>query len=159
MRVNEIMSKPVVSVPEDAPLETVAKTMLRRGIGCVVVKDSNGQAAGILTERDFIPRDAGNPFNLQQANTLFGRNVRENGMEALYADSRIITARKAMRPIATSLRPEDPVERAAHLMARHEIIHVPVIRDGKAIGMVSRHDLLQLVAPPSSKKKRSAGAA
>jgi CBS domain-containing membrane protein len=51
--VKEIMSKDVVTVNPDAPLQQAARLMLERKIGCVVAAEE-GRIVGILTESDFV---------------------------------------------------------------------------------------------------------
>jgi CBS domain-containing protein len=145
MRVSEIMSKPVVTVHSDVTIAEAAKKMLDRRIGCVVVVDKQGNTCGILTERDFIAHDPGNPLDIQRAPYLFGRNVRTNGMEAIYEASRALPAHKVMRPIAVNLVEDDAVEKAMDQWVRHGFAHQPVLRNGKPVGMVSRHDLMRLI--------------
>lgn len=41
---------------------------------------------------------------------------------------------------------ETPVEDLAGAMLRYDIDHIPVVRDGMPIGMVSRHDFLRMIA-------------
>lgn len=147
MQVKDIMSRPVVTVPESSTLDQVARTMLDKRIGCVVVVGLDGEAVGVLTERDFTAREPANPFQKNRAPVLFGRNVRQHGMETLYAEARAIPAWRLMRPIAASLESQDAVEKAVDLMNRHELLHLVVLRDDRPVGVVSRHDLLRLVYP------------
>ncbi len=152
MRVNDIMSAPVVTVPQRAYLDEAARTMLANRIGCVVVVDDDGQATGVLTERDFTARDAGNPFDPHRAPSLFGKNVRQNGLAQIYEDARSMTVGKGIRPIVHSLSPDDQVERAMDLMVRHDVNPLPVLDAGRAVGIVSRHDLLRLIFSASPKR-------
>jgi len=145
MQVKDIMTGPVVTTGLDDTLDQVARTMLERRIGCVVVVDGGGKACGILTERDFTAQEAGNPFDQYRAPRLFGKNVRQHGLEAIYDEARTIPARKAMRSILYSLSESDPVERVMDNMVRHDVNHLPVLKGWKPVGMVSRHDLLRLV--------------
>jgi predicted transcriptional regulator len=54
VRVREVMSSPVVTVPLDMPLKEVAKVLVTRGISAVPVVD-RGELVGILSEADLVP--------------------------------------------------------------------------------------------------------
>jgi predicted transcriptional regulator len=54
VRVREVMSSPVVTVPPDMPLKAVAKLLVTRGVSAVPVVD-RGELAGIVSEADLIP--------------------------------------------------------------------------------------------------------
>ncbi|MFA5945003.1 MAG: CBS domain-containing protein [Candidatus Thermoplasmatota archaeon] len=148
MRVKEIMNEPAVTVEEKTRLDTVARAMLEWNINCVLVVDADFAAVGILTDRDFTAQEPTNPFVKHRAAKLFGGSVRERGLQTLYGEARSMTAGRVMRPIRASLHEEDAVERATDLMVRHGVNHLPVLRNGRAIGTVSRHDLLRMIVGP-----------
>ena len=64
VKVKEIMSQPVITITEDAPLAQVAQLMLDRGIGGVPVTNIAGELIGIITESDFTAREKCLPFSL-----------------------------------------------------------------------------------------------
>ncbi len=153
MLVKEIMSRPVVVVDLDTCMENVARTLLAEKIGCVVVVDRRGKAAGIVTERDFTPRLPGNPFDPDRSPRVFGKSILRNDLAALYQESRAMPASAAMRLLPANLRPNDQVERAIDLMLRHDVLHLVVLEKDKPVGVVSRHDLLKLVAHTSKPRE------
>jgi CBS-domain-containing membrane protein len=57
------MTSPVVVVREDTTLEDIARTVLERRIGCVLVLDGTGKLRGIVTESDFAGKERGLPFS------------------------------------------------------------------------------------------------
>ena len=54
LRVKEVMTTEVVTIPPDAALAEAARTMLERKIGCLPVLDGGRRLVGILTESDFV---------------------------------------------------------------------------------------------------------
>ena len=54
LRVKEVMTTEVVTIPPDAALAEAARTMLERKIGCLPVVDGGRRLVGILTESDFV---------------------------------------------------------------------------------------------------------
>ncbi|MHB1261101.1 MAG: CBS domain-containing protein [Thermoplasmatota archaeon] len=139
------MRKTAVTVDPETTLDEVARLMVTKNVGCVVVTNARGYAQGVLTVRDFVPHDPANPFNPDLAHRVFGKSILKHGLETLYREARILTAGKMMRPLNLVLAEDDPVERGVDLMLRHDVTHVPVLRGHKAVGSVSRHDLLKVV--------------
>ena len=54
LRVKEVMTTEVITIPPDAALAEAARTMLERKIGCLPVLDGGRRLVGILTESDFV---------------------------------------------------------------------------------------------------------
>lgn len=145
MQISDIMRTPPATVGKDTSLAEVARLMVETGTGCIVVTNQGGRAQGILTVRDFVPHDPGNPFNPDLARRVFGKSLLKHGLEAIYREARILTAGKMMRPLNIVLNEDDPVERGVDLMLRHDDTHIPVLRGHRAVGSVSRHDLVKVV--------------
>lgn len=145
MYIQDIMRKTAVTVDPETTLDEVARLMVTKGVGCVVVTNARGYAQGVLTVRDFVPHDPANPFNPELAHRVFGKSILKHGLETLYREARILTAGKMMRPLNLVLAEDDPVERGVDLMLRHDVTHIPVLRGHKAVGSVSRSDLLKVV--------------
>ena len=76
---------------------------------------------------------------------LWGQWIGLHGLDNVYAEARRIKASKIMRQGLVTLQEDDPAERAIDLMERHDIHHLPVLRDGRPVGMVAHHDLLKIV--------------
>lgn len=145
MLIEDIMRRPAVTVGAETTLDEVAHLMLEQDVGCVVVTNHRGYAQGVLTEKDFVPHDPANPFNPDLAHRVFGKSILKHGLETIYREARILTAGKMMRPLRNVLNEDDPVERGVDLMLRHDADHLPVLRGHKAVGSISRHDLLKVV--------------
>jgi CBS domain-containing protein len=145
MKVKDVMVGPVFAVREITPLESVAQTMLERRIGCVVVVDGGGKTAGIITESDFLAHEETVPFSVFKAPKLFGRWLGAQGLEQVYRAATDFTARDVMKRNVETVQEEDPLEKVIEIMIRRDINRVPVVRDGKPVGIVARHDLLKLV--------------
>jgi CBS domain-containing protein len=145
MLIQDIMHKPPVTVDAETTLDQVAQTMIDKGVGLVVVTNHRGYAQGVLTEKDFVPHDPANPFNPELAHRVFGKSILKHGLETIYREARILTAGRMMRPLRVVLEEDDSVERGIDMMLRHDADHIPVLRGHKAVGSISRHDLLKVV--------------
>jgi CBS domain-containing protein len=112
----------------------------------VPVIDGQGTLRGIITEADFAEKERGVPFSAYRAPQLFGRWVSQRDVEAIYAAARSLPARAIMSTPVLTVTEDTPVKEILDLMLRHDVTHLPVVREGAPVGMVSRHDLLRLVA-------------
>ena len=149
MTVKDIMSQPVVTVPEEALAPEIARVMQERDIGAVVVVDAAGALRGIVTESDFTGVGRCVPFSLALAPVVFGaRAATMAEIEKIYAMARKLTARQIMSEEVHTARESEEIGAVVHRMLRRKLKHVPVVRDGKPVGMLARHDVLKLMAEP-----------
>jgi CBS domain-containing protein len=145
MRVREIMATPVVTVREDCLLEEAAKLMWERKIGCLPVVDEHGELCGLISESDFSAKEKGVPFSLVRFPQVLGEWMPKEGVERIYNASRRTAASEIMSGGVVTLNEDDSVEIALEKMLNTRFHRLPVIRDRKPVGVLSRHDLLQLM--------------
>ncbi|HLZ03749.1 MAG TPA: CBS domain-containing protein [Bradyrhizobium sp.] len=144
MRAHQIMTRNVISVDPDATVAEAANLMLRKHISGLPVVDKAGTAVGILSEGDFLRRsEIGTPRQRGRLLSFFlgyggaaEDYVREHGRKV----SEIMTR----PPITVSEQASLP--EIVAVMERKHIKRVPVVRDGKVVGIVSRSNLLQALA-------------
>lgn len=145
MQVKEVMSEPAITVNESASLAEIADLMLKEGIGCVPVVNNQGLISGIITESDFAAKEKGVPFSTFRAPQIFGQWMGKSGVEQMYQAAREMKAEEIMKSKVVTLTENDPLEKAIELLLKHNVNRLPVVRDGKPVGIVSRHDLLRLM--------------
>lgn len=126
-------------------LAEVARTMVEHRIGCLPIVDSRGRMAGVITEGNFTAQERGVPFSLVRAPQLLGQWLGKEGADQIYAQSRRLSAREIMTPRGITVTEDATLEDVLERMLRHDINHVPVLRDRIPVGMVARHDLLRLM--------------
>jgi CBS domain-containing protein len=143
--VKEIMAQPVTVAKQTNTLETAARLMVDHDIGCLPIVDDGGKLVGILTEGDFQAHHGFAPFSLFEMPRLFGRMIDVEGMDRIYADAKDTPIAQVMQRRPVTLHEEAPLEEAARLMVGHGFHHVPIVRDGRPVGMVARRDLLRLM--------------
>jgi len=114
-----IGSQEAVTAGADITVEAAAQLMKRHRIGALLVIDG-GRLAGIFTERDALFR------------------VMAEGRDP--AKTRIA---EVMTVNPRTISPDRPFGHALHLMYEGEFRHVPVVEDGRALGMVSTRDALE----------------
>ena len=113
--------KPVTVRPSTTVHETI-QIMLARDIGALLVVDGNDKLLGIFSERDLLTRIAG---------------LIEN-----YADMPI---EKFMTPKPETVTASDTLAFALHKMDVGEYRHMPIVDDGRAVGMISVRDMLRYI--------------
>jgi CBS domain-containing protein len=118
-RIGRVMEreKMLTASPRTTVIEAV-KRMASQRVGAVLVVDNEG-LAGIFTERD----------------AVFRVMAQERDAQAtLLAD--------VMTPSPLSVDPDKTFGFALHLMHEHGLRHMPVVQDGKPVGIVSARDAL-----------------
>jgi CBS domain-containing protein len=134
MRVKQIMSSPVVAVAPGTPVKEVAATLVARGVSAVPVVRADGSLAGIVSEGDLVPLQA-----MPEPGGRFGRVER-------LLDFLPRTAADAMTRRVVTISEDADAASAARLMLEHAVRSLPVVRDGRMTGIVSRKDLLRVLA-------------
>jgi CBS domain-containing protein len=128
MRVSELMSSPAISVEPDRPLKDVAETMLHHGISTVPVVDQSGEIVGILSETDLLRF---------QARRVTAPQVTDSTEVTVAAD--------LMTRAVISTGPNTAFDDLVQLMVIHDVKRVPVVADGRLVGMVSRTDVVRVL--------------
>jgi CBS domain-containing protein len=146
LSVRAIMSWPAIVAREDAPIEELARTMLDHRIGGLPIVDGDGRLVGIVTESDFVGEERGMAFSTFRAPRVLGQWVSARSVEPAYRAARGLLARDIMsRPVA-ALTEDATVTEVILAMIRGRRRRLPVVRDGIPSGMVTRHDVLRLLA-------------
>lgn len=117
MQLREIMTSGVVTADADADLLRVAQLMRDHAVGSVVICDSEGEPAAMVTDRDL--------------------TVRALAEERAPAEA---VAEHASRPLITG-EPDMDLEEAAALMVRHRIRRLPVLEGTSLVGIVTLDDI------------------
>jgi nucleotide-binding universal stress UspA family protein/predicted transcriptional regulator len=149
-RARDIMVSPVITASEDSSLESLARTMLDERIGCLPVVNDDGKLTGIVTESSFTGQERCPPFSLYRMPQLFGEWVPRAGIEQIYEAGRTLRARQIMSAPVMTATADEPVASVVAKMVRHDITSVPVVQDGSVIGIITRHDLLKMLAEESA---------
>lgn len=140
-----IMTRPPITVTPETSLADAAEIMLDRGVGSLIVVDAGGELVGIVTDSDFAARRAGIPFSTLHRPQVLGEWLGEEGVERVFREARRRTVGEVMSAHVHAVGSDDTVERVLHLMLDRNIKHVPIVDDGRPVGMVARHDLLKML--------------
>lgn len=140
-----IMSRPPITVGPETSLAEAAELMLDASVGSLLVVNPAGRLIGIVTDSDFAARPAGIPFTALRLPQVLGEWLGEDGVERIYQEARRRTVADIMTGNVHSVSSADRVENVLRVMMDQNIKHVPVIDDGKPLGMIARHDLLKMM--------------
>jgi len=141
MHAKDVMTTQVVTVSLDAPVAEIAKQLVQRRISAVPVVDADGRPVGIVSEGDLMRRpETGGERHPSWWLAL----VAEPETQAReYVKSHGGRARDVMTRDLVTVTEEASLEEIATLLEKHRIKRVPVVREGKLVGIVSRANLLQ----------------
>jgi CBS domain-containing protein len=147
MLARDVMTSPVITVTPDTPVAAVATVLLENRISAVPVLDADGRMTGIVSEGDLLRRaDAQTERRRPQwLELLLDRNVTAADFVKTHGN----LARDVMTHDVLTVSPDTELSEIASLLERRRIKRVPVVDQGKVVGIVSRANLLRgLVAQP-----------
>jgi CBS domain-containing protein len=142
MRVSEVMTREVVTVRPETPIHEAAALMASRGISGVPVVEREGHVVGILSEGDLIIRQK--PREPLPWWRQFFADAEALARE--YRKAVGTTAGDVMTTEVLSIGPEAPLSAAAIILHEQRIRRLPVVANGRLVGIVSRGDLVRALA-------------
>ncbi|MBX9698980.1 MAG: CBS domain-containing protein [Acetobacteraceae bacterium] len=148
MKVGEIMTRNVVSVPPEAPALSVARMLVERRISAMPVTDSWTMLLGIVSEADLIRR-LSTEDREEKRGLLSSLFFDRDRAAAQFARAHGATAAEIMTKDVVTATEGMSAEHAAHLMEEHRVRRLPVVHDGLLLGIVSRADLLRALLTPA----------
>ena len=142
MRVEEIMTKDVITVSPKTPIHEAAGLMIDHGVSGLPVVDDAGSVVGIVSEGDLILREK--PRERTPWWRLFFGDAERLARE--YQKAHGMTVGEVMTRSLIAVSPDFPIESAALILDQHRIRRVPVVADGQLLGILSRGDLIKALA-------------
>jgi CBS-domain-containing membrane protein len=140
MKACDVMTSRVVSVKADASIMTAIRLMLQNHISGLPVTGSEGELVGIVTEGDFLRRGE---IGTQRRRSRWLEFLIGPGRWAdEYVHARGRKVAEVMTPEVITITDDTPLEEAVTLMERHRIKRLPVVRDGRVVGIVSRANIM-----------------
>jgi CBS domain-containing protein len=134
VKVTEIMTHPVITVTPDTGIKEAARQLVENGISALPVLNASGGLVGIVSEADLLSLEA-RPDPRSQAAPL-----------PPSAGSTAQTVGEVMTRHVLVVEADTEVAQAARIMIEAGIKRVPVVNERKVIGIVSRRDLIKVIA-------------
>ena len=144
MKAADVMVSTVITVPPEASVQDVANVLMTNRISAVPVVTAGGDLVGIISEGDLIRRVETDTDHRRSwwIELLLGRGP----LAAEYVKSHSRKVSDLMSRDVITARPETPLRDVAGLLEKNGIKRVPIVADGKLVGIVSRANLVQALA-------------
>lgn len=142
MKVEEIMTRDVITVTPETPVHKAARLMVDHEVSGLPVLDGAGALVGVISEGDLILRQKSRPRESWWRSFFHDpeRLARE------YQKAAGTTVGEVMTRAVVSVNPVLPIESAAGILDSRGIRRLPVTVDGRLVGILSRGDLVKAVA-------------
>ena len=144
MRARDVMSEPVTTVSPHATLPAVAAVMGRQRIGGLPVVDANGKLVGVITETDLLVKEAGAGGRTELS---YARHWNSTSKDFQHRPTPTVAEVMARQVVTAD---EDTgLRELARLMTRQGAHHIPIVRDGRIVGIVTRADVVSAFGRPA----------
>ena len=156
MRAMDVMTTNVITVSPDTSVQEVAKILSERSISGVPVVDAQNRLVGIVSEGDLLHRVETGTERRKEERAGRRRSwwldaiVSDRELARDYVRSHGRTVRDIMTRDVVSVSDTTELADIATLLETKRIKRVPVVRDGKLVGIVSRANLVRALATTKS---------
>jgi CBS domain-containing protein len=152
MRAMDVMTANVITVDPNTSVQALATLLSERGISGVPVVEADGRLVGIVTEGDLLHRaETGTERRTERRRARWLDTIgsdQEAARDYVKAHGRIV--REIMTRDVMSVTDTTELADVATLLETKRIKRVPVLRDGKLAGIVSRANLVRALAMTKS---------
>lgn len=156
MNASDVMVRNVITIGPKGLVSEAAKLLSENDISAIPVVDEQGDVVGIISEADLIRREEVGTEKKHHwwveavlpATKLANEFAKSHGMKVEEVMSKHVVSAKADTPLAE----------IANLLERNRIKRVPIIEQGKIVGIVSRANLVQALASATSMIAKTADA-
>lgn len=132
MRVRDLMSRGVVTIEASESCQAAVDRMYRNKVRHLPVVESDRRLVGIVTDRDL-------------RHHLFARGSFEHGAASVAESLGAVPVREIMSAPVVAAAPEDELAVAARQMLEDKIGSLPVVEDGRPVGIITETDLLRQI--------------
>lgn len=144
MKVSDVMTRAVVSVTPETSILEMARLMDERRISGMPVINAQGKLVGMVTDSDCLRRAETGTQRKRSRWSAFLAGPEQQATDYMRANGRKVG--EIMTDHAVTITENAGLEEAIHLLEKHQIHRVPVVTDGKVVGILSRSNLVQAMA-------------
>jgi CBS domain-containing protein len=144
MRAHQIMTRNAITVLPETPILEAAHKMLENRVSGLPVLDASGTLVGIVSESDFLRRSE---IGTQQKRARWLQcflSPAHSANDFIHERGRKVEDVMTREPVAVD--EDTSLDELVHLMEKNGIKRLPVLRDDKLVGIITRANLLQAVA-------------
>jgi CBS domain-containing protein len=139
----DIMTRALVTISPDTPLPDVIRLLLDKRVGALPVVEG-ASVVGVVAESDLLRRiELGTE---PRPTSWLGLFVSDNARAEAFVRGHGRLARDVMTQPAITVPADTPIGEVAELLEKRGISRVPVLRDGRLVGVVGRSDILRALA-------------
>ena len=147
MKAQDIMTREVATVRPETSVREIAALMMEKNISGVPVVSDDGAIVGIVSEGDLLHRaEVGTERKHKWWFQIFADS---DAAAREYAKAHGLSARDVMSRYVISVRDDADLRDVADILDSHRIKRVPVLHDGRLVGIISRRDLVRALSPGS----------
>ena len=144
IKAKDIMTKDVITVQPETEVVQAAKLLLEHHINGLPVVDKEGRMKGIICQSDLVVQQRKIPLPsffimLDSFIPLTSSKTIKKELQKMSA----ITVKDAMTPDPITVGPETGLEDIATLMVKHKIHTLPVLDQGRIVGIIGKEDILR----------------
>ena len=132
LTVRDIMTERPRTVAPDSDVKDAARDMVRLGVGGLPVVDESGLVIGMIGERELLRSLSG-----------YLQGGRAEGARTPGAPAPRQTVREAMNRQVLCVSPDQAIADVSSMMTNKDVDRVPVVRDGRIVGMLTRGDIVR----------------
>lgn len=145
MNVRDIMSTPARVVGPETRVAEIARLMLEQELSGLPIVDGGGRLLGLVTARDLVAKHARPhlPTYFAILGTFVPINTRSTNEEMRHILG--VSARDLMEPDPPTVSPDTQVDDAASVMVSRGVDLLPVVEEGRLIGVMRQADIIRLL--------------
>jgi CBS domain-containing protein len=150
LKAKDIMTKELITVSPETEIVQATRLLLENNINGVPVTDDMGKLVGILCQSDLVVQQK--KFPVPSFFTLLDGLIPLTSMKQLKREVRkiaAVTVGQAMTPDPIFVGPDTVIEELAALMVDNNFHTIPVVDEGKLVGVVGKEDILRTLLPKS----------
>jgi CBS domain-containing protein len=155
MQVRDVMTRNVIAAKADDSILSAARLMLQNRISGLPVLDASGALVGVVTEGDFLRRGELGTTKRRPKWVEFLLGPGKLAEEYVHQSGRKVS--EVMTRDPRTVGEDDTLESVVTQMERHRIKRLPVLRDGRVVGIISRANLLHALASLARETPASSG--
>ena len=143
----DIMTSGALTLEPDNDVATAAKLMLEKHLNGLPVVDRSGKLIGVLCQSDLVAQQK--TISMPSLFTILDGFISFSSNEELEREVNKIAATKvehAMTPDPITIEPDTSIEKIADLMVERKFYTLPVVENGKLVGVVGKEDVLKVLA-------------
>lgn len=147
LKASDIMKKVITTVPPEMTVEELGRLFMEKNANGFPVVDAGGRLVGMVTENDLINRNK--RLHIPTVLRIFDAFIPLEGMGAVEEEVKKMSA-AVVSEICTrepvTIAEDAPLDEIATIMSEKKVHHLPVMREGKVVGLVDQHSVIKGIA-------------